>query len=130
MVRVRFLWHRFCVGVPHSGLALCDDTKIWFRLNTDVTGNMIPSKTGTGGMYNLYNLDDHIIKLLEEEHKRYQQEIGYHTDHDPDVFKPRNFFETSQTFKFMTIDLSEEKLHGISPIESSDVERLFPPQGN
>lgn len=130
MTQVRFLWHRFCINIPHSGMALYGDDKVWFTLHTDISGNRIPGEKGVGGIYTLYKLDGDTIRLLEEEHERYQQEIGYHTDHDPKVHKPREFRVMGKQFKFMNVNsLRVLPVHEASPVKSSDVEWLFPPNG-
>jgi hypothetical protein len=38
--------------------------------------------------YDIFRLNSARMKEIDNNHKRFQENVGYHTDHDPDVYKP------------------------------------------
>lgn len=36
--------------------------------------------------YNFYQLPDHLIDSIDKEHKLFQEYVGYHSDHDPEIY--------------------------------------------
>lgn len=38
--------------------------------------------------YDIYRLPPDIISMIDSNHKLFQEMVGYHTDHDPSVYKP------------------------------------------
>lgn len=54
----------------------------------NLLSNMNKTKVNTEvNVYTFYELKESDIKLLEEEQDRYRKEIGFHKDHDPNLYK-------------------------------------------
>lgn len=57
--------------------------------------------------FGIYKIPNDIIKILEDNHRDWQEMVGYHSDHDPSIYKPftgssrfDEFTEKWKHFKF------------------------------
>src|SRR5437667_3354219 len=108
------LWHSAFYDHPLDGLALYKNKKVWFAVSDDggwehfENENQVKSldpyyydidfdkdEDGTFTcckytLYKLYEIPEEYLKQHEERHKLFQEFVGYHTDHDPKIYKPFN----------------------------------------
>lgn len=113
------LWHSGFYDHPLDGLALYKGVKVWFTVSDDgewkKIWNLDQLKALDGYYYDIENTSDDIFKgemfickytlyklyeipdkcLIqhEDKHKLFQEFVGYHTDHDPLIYKPFNNWE-------------------------------------
>ena len=93
-----------------NGVAKLDGELIWFEYVGDPF-------SGEERVFGLYRISEEDMKTLLVRHEQFQECVGYHTDHHPDVYKPfkmksrkkfDEFYEYSNTRKSM--DLTHTKI--------------------
>ncbi len=78
-IDLEMCWHHNYYDHPLSGMALYNGEYVWFEALGEVEED---------APYGLYHLSDEDLTLVFNQHKDFQECVGYHTDHHPDVFKP------------------------------------------
>lgn len=73
---LKMLHHSDYYDGPLSGLALYNGQKVWFALEDYEDENLFHCRT-----YGLYELSKEDLEEIEYWHKRFQQDVGYHTDY-------------------------------------------------
>lgn len=95
------LWETDHWDGPLSGIALYQGRKVWFEC-IDWGGYQFPNKSMMDKdpsldqssryyiprTFGLYELTAQELSLQEEIHRRFQQCVGYHWDHNPKVARP------------------------------------------
>lgn len=98
------VWHEGYYDGPLSGVALFNNEYVWFNyVDEDDTGNR---------KFAIYTMPDQFREEKFRRHQHFQQAVGYHCDHDPNVYKPfghkdekkfREFYDT----KYPELDTSQ-----------------------
>ncbi len=65
-----------------QGLCEYNGSTCWFELDES---DIDPVKDRK---FAIYELDEHAQMLFDAEHKRFQEEMGYHCDHDEAIYRP------------------------------------------
>ena len=78
---LKMLWHCNYWDGPLSGVALYEGEHVWFELTDD-------DDYGDNRVFSLYRLNPEDKEEIFKQHKEFQEAVGYHTDHDPEVHKP------------------------------------------
>ena len=91
------LWENDHHDGPLSGIALYQGKKVWFDYiewggyqfmdpsQNPVSSSEIVYRQYTPRIFGLYELTPQELALQEEIHRRFQQCVGYHWDHDPKI---------------------------------------------
>lgn len=100
---LKMLWHSDYYDHPLTGMALYNGKKVWFKVGKeDDLGEE---------RYDLLQLTPELLEELERRHKMFQEMVGYHCDHDPEVYKPftmnQKTFDEYYDTKKERLDLSE-----------------------
>ena len=108
------LWHLGYFDYPHNGIASYKNQKVWFELSSkgqllnlqnhnecksldsyyyDIDEQSEEDENNAieiwgYPLYQLYEIPDEYLKQYEYIHQLFQKFVGYHTDHDPLIYKP------------------------------------------
>jgi len=105
---LQMLWHNGYYDGPLSGMAMYNDEHVWFDcINETDYGDRI---------FALYRLDEKTKDEMYRRHRLFQELVGYHCDHDPNVHvefvgcdKNQDYYKLQK--KFPTVDVTAgEKL--------------------
>lgn len=74
------VWHENYWDGPLSGIALFNNEYVWFDcIEEDDIGDR---------KFAIYKMSDKFREEKFKRHQHFQQAVGYHCDHDPNVYKP------------------------------------------
>jgi len=111
------LWHGMWIDGPMVGVAEYDSSRVIFSRNKE-------------GKYDLRNFKDDGYKKAERHHFAYRATCGGQRDHNPKLFSPRIFDETTArgitTKVFDYVGNGSDKI--ITTLEAKDFEWFHPPK--
>lgn len=119
---LQMIWHSGYHDGPLSGMAEYNGELVWFQCNwthppIEEIHNII--ETDAHRRYTLYRLSDEDREELCHRHQLFQEMVGYHADHDPDVYAPfvgnpkmDEFYEQKKDKKHRKIDAKSGEVLG------------------
>ena len=80
MLKPEMLWHWEYYDGAINGLAIYDGKKVWFQ--------MIRESDFGDRTFGLYRISPEMLEKIETQHRLFQEMVGFHCDHDPNIYKP------------------------------------------
>jgi hypothetical protein len=106
-------------AAPYSGLALFGGRSVLFFMSD-------AEKTYAEAQYDLYDMSPESRKLVEDDHKRFQEVVGYTRDYGPERLKTYERKYQAMNFYQHGYDIGQLEVNFLGQADSGQIKNRYP----